>query len=191
MARRPFEPTGTTISFTPDGGSVFVLNYVEVTPPPFDGGDAIDTVVLATTKWKTKIAPTLIDVGNIQFTAEYQPGITIAAPFNTEGAITITIPGEGQLVVRGYLKSLTPDSMKVGERATCSGEFVVTNTAADGYTETAPVWTNDNAVVDLFTLGNLTEEDLQTLKTALSITSAETGAALLLLIQAAIVDARA
>lgn len=143
MARNPFEPTGTTLSFSPDAGEEFVFNYIEITPPSVDGGDPIDTSLLSTTEFRTKMAPQLKDMSNIQFTAEYQPQLVLDVPYGVGGTLTIMIPGEGSLTVRAYLKNLQPQSLRVNERATMSGEFVVTNTAADGYTQVLPDWQDE------------------------------------------------
>lgn len=184
MSRRPFEPTGTSIEFTPDGGIMWRLNYVDVTPPALDGGEPVDTVVLSTNRWRTKISPNLIDLGNISFTAEYQPEAVMTAPLNDEGVIRIIIPGEGVLTVRGYLRAITPDSMRVGERATCSGEFVITNTGADGFTEIPPSWTDAEGVVPTYFLGGLTLAMLRAICTALTISHAgKTAEELVLLVQ--------
>lgn len=162
MARRPFEPTNTTLTFAP-GGVTFALAYVTITPPAWDGGDPIDTVVLNTTLFKTKMAPTLIDVGNMSFTAEYNGATCANAPINQNGLIKVTIPGEGEWQVYGYLKSISPDEMKVGERAMCSGEFVITNTGDDGFTEIAPVWVDDVDVVPMYPIAGMTLAQLKVL----------------------------
>ena len=162
MSRRPFEPTNTTITFAP-GGVPFVLAFVTITPPAWDGGDPIDTVILNTNKFKTKMAPTLIDIGNMSFTAEYNGATCANAPINRNGLIKVTIPGEGEWQVYGYLKSITPDEMKAGDRAMCSGEFVITNTGDDGYTEIAPVWVDDVNVVPTFATGSYTLAQLKVL----------------------------
>lgn len=141
-----FEPTGTTLSFTPTGGSAFTLHYVTVTPPAWEGEDAIDITNLSNASYKTKMPKTLIDIGDCSFTAEYEPNKVSTAPINSAGVITITIPNWGTWTLQGYLKSIKPDELKVGERAMCSGEFVVTNTVVSGtgsartVTETGPSW---------------------------------------------------
>ncbi len=140
--RRPFEPTGTTLTFTPDSGSTFEFNYIEITPPSVDGGEPIDTTLLSTTDYKTKMAPKLKDMSNIPFKAEYQPKLQLEVPYGVGGELSIVIPEEGTFKVRAYLKGLQPDPLRVNERATMSGEFVVTNTAADGKTQVLPDWTD-------------------------------------------------
>lgn len=147
----PFEPTGTTMTVTPTGGAGFVLNYVSLTPPAWDGGDPIDITLLANTLYKTKMAPTLKDIGSVSFSAEYDPGKVLNAPINQNGLIVITIPHWGTLSFYGYIKSLTPEELQVGNRATCSGELVVTNTIITGtgsartVTESGPSWASASA----------------------------------------------
>ncbi len=142
MAERPFEPTGTTVVITPTGGSAFTMEYITITPPGWDGGEAIDTTTLGNVKYRTKMAPTLIDIGAMSFTAEMDPAKIHDAPINLPGVIVITIPDIGTWTLQGYLKSITGDQMQVGERATCSGEIVITNTGSDGATETGPSWSS-------------------------------------------------
>lgn len=166
MSRRPFEPQGTTMTITPTGKSAFVLNWVELTPPNRDGGDPISTVTLGTVKHKTKMAPKLIDVGNVSFNAEWQPNLDDTAPINENGVIVITIPGEGQFTYRGYLKNINPDALKTGERAMTSGELVITNTADDGYTEVPPEFTPDGDAETVFHISGLSLANLQALYTA-------------------------
>lgn len=142
----PFEPSGTTMTVTPTNGEEFTLNYVTVTPPAWDGGEAIDITLLANTEFHTKMAPKLKDIGTVSFTAEYQPDKVVAAPINQNGIIVITIPNWGTLSFYGYIRSLTPDELQVGERASCSGEIIVTNTVISGsgsgrtVTESGPSW---------------------------------------------------
>lgn len=168
MSRRPFEPQGTTMTITPTGKSAFVLNWVELTPPNRDGGDPISTVTLGTQKHKTKMAPKLIDVGNVSFNAEWQPNLDDTAPINENGKIVITIPGEGQFEYRGYLKNINPDALKTGERAMTSGELVITNTADDGFTEVPPKFTAEEDAADMvYHIAGLTLVNLQALYTAL------------------------
>lgn len=167
VTRRPFEPTATTVEFTPYGMALFTLAFVTITMPPWDGGDPIDTVVLATEKFKTKMAPTLIDIGNMSFTAEYNPAAVATAPINVNGVIVVKIPGEGEFEVRGYLKAISPDELKVGERAMCSGEFVVTNTADDHFTEVAPKWTPAVSVTPTYGISNISEANLTAVYTGM------------------------
>lgn len=173
MSRKPFEPQGTTMTITPTGQPAFVLNWVEITPPNRDGGDPIGTVTLGTVKHKTKMAPKLIDVGNVSFNAEWQPGLDDTAPLNKNGVIVITIPGEGQFTYRGYLKNINPDALKTGERAMTSGELVVTNTADNGYTEVAPTFKPEGEVAYVYAFGGMTLANLQALYTALGGTPGE------------------
>jgi hypothetical protein len=140
IQRNPFEPTGTTITFTLDAGDSFEFHYIEVTPPSIDGGEPIDTSLLATTQYRTKMAQELKDIGPIAFTAEYQPELVMSAPYGESGNITINFPGQGSMTFRGYLRNFQPDALKVGERAQGSGEFIVTNTADDGFTPQYPTW---------------------------------------------------
>jgi len=151
MARNPFEPTGVTLTFTLDSLATFEFYYIDLTPPSVDGGDPISTTLLATTDFHTKMAPELKDIGNIQFTAEYQPDVILTAPYGQPGNIAIYFPGQGTMTFRGYLKNFNPDSLKPGERSQGSGEFVVTNTANDGFTPQLPTWTAGTGLTSVVT----------------------------------------
>lgn len=143
MPRNPFEPTGVTLTFTLDTNETFEFYYIDLTPPSIEGGDPINTTLLSTTNFHTKMPPELKDIDNIQFTAEYQPDVVLTAPYNRPGDIEIYFPGQGTMFFRGYLKNFKADALKPGERATGSGEFVVTNTADDGFTPENPTWTDE------------------------------------------------
>lgn len=141
MAKKPFEPVGTTMTI----GS-FALNWITITPPAVNGGDPIDTVTLGNTAWKTKIPQTLKDCDAMQFTAEMEHGANFMtgamAVLNKVETITITVSGGVSWTFKGFLRSINPDEFQVGERATCSGEVVVTNStwtsAGTVDTESAP-----------------------------------------------------
>lgn len=170
MADKPFEPSGTVVTITPDGGTDFVMEYITITPPGWDGGDAIDTTTLSNITYKTKMAAKLIDIGNMSFTAELDPTKIHAAPINSPATIEVDIPEVGVWTFRGHLKSITPNELTVGERATCSGEIIITNTLADGATESAPTWAP--SATASFNPGSMTLAELRAIGTALDIEGA-------------------
>lgn len=146
LASKAFEPAGSSMTITPVGGSSFTLNWITITPPAWDGGDPIDITNLSNVSYKTKMAPILIEIGSLSFSAELDPSKVASAPINREAVIVITIPNWGTWTLRGYLRSIKPDELKIGERATCSGEIEITNTSISGtgsartVTEVGPSW---------------------------------------------------
>lgn len=142
IGKNAFEPSGTTMSI----GGTWTVYGIEITPPAWDGGDAIDITTLGNTTVKTKLAQTLKDIGECSFSAHYDPSIFASAPINTNGHVVITIPNWGALTFQGYLRSLTPSALVVGDAAKMDGVIVVTNTVITGVganrviTETAPTW---------------------------------------------------
>lgn len=145
IGKNAFEPSGTTISLIA-GGQSWNLFAIELTPPAWDGGDPIDITTLSNAEFFTKMAPTLKNIGEMSFSAHYDPSIFAAAPINKEGTLTITVPNWGSLTLQGYLRSLTPSALTVGDAAKMDGVFEVTNTLISGVgsnrtiTEVGPVW---------------------------------------------------
>jgi hypothetical protein len=146
LSSKAFEPAGSSMTITPVGGSAYTLNWITITPPGWDGGDPIDITNLSNVRFKTKMAPTLIEIGAMSFTAELDLSTINSAPINQEAVIVLTIPGWGTWTLHGYLRSIKPDELKIGDRATCSGELEITNTAISGsgssrtVTEVGPSW---------------------------------------------------
>jgi hypothetical protein len=46
-----------------------------VTPPGLDGGDAIDTMTMHSTRWRTKAPRKLITMGDVKATVEWNPSL--------------------------------------------------------------------------------------------------------------------
>lgn len=145
IGKNAFEPSGTTLTITA-GSAAWTVYGVEITPPAWDGGDAIDITTLGNTEFKTKMAQTLKDIGECSFTCHYDPSIFASAPINTNGTIEIVIPNWGTLSFNGYLRSLTPQALVVGDAAKMDGAITVTNTEITGtgpsreITEVGPSW---------------------------------------------------
>ncbi len=145
IGKNAFEPSGTTLSITADG-STWNIFGIEITPPAWDGGDAIDITTLGNTEFKTKMAQTLKDIGECSFSSHYDPSIFASAPINKNGRVTINIPHWGTLSFYGYLKSLEPQALTVGDAAKMNGTIIVTNTLISGVganrtiTESGPSW---------------------------------------------------
>ncbi len=146
IGKNAFEPSGTTMIISPEDGGSWEIYGVEITPPAWDGGDAIDITTLGNTEFRTKMAQTLKDIGECSFSCHYDPSVFATAPINKNGSIAITIPDWGTLTFMGYLRSLTPNALTVGDAARMDGSIVVTNTTISGtgasrvITETGPSW---------------------------------------------------
>lgn len=146
IGKNAFEPSGTTMTISPKDGSSWTIYGIEITPPAWDGGDAIDITTLGNTEFRTKMAQTLKDIGECSFSCHYDPSVFASAPINKNGQIAITIPDWGTLTFWGYLRSLTPNALTVGDAARMEGSIVVTNTDISGtgadstITEIAPSW---------------------------------------------------
>ncbi len=146
IGKNAFEPSNTTMSITPTAGNAWTVNAVSITPPAWDGGDAIDITTLGNQEFRTKMAQTLKDIGECSFDCHYDPSVFAGAPINKDATIVISIPNWGALTFYGYLRSLTPGSMEVGAAPTMSGTITVTNTEISGtgsgrvITEKGPTW---------------------------------------------------
>jgi hypothetical protein len=135
--------TGAQISF---GGAN--LQEVSISPPSVTGGGALEVTTHRNGTWRTKAPKTLKDLGEVSFSAVYDP-----AEFNTTGlgkvnvnqSITVTFPDTSTLVFYGFIDSFTPGEITPGELPTVDVTIVVTNQAGAGTTggaETAPVYTS-------------------------------------------------
>ena len=95
--------TGAAISF---GGAN--LQEVSISPPSVTGGGALEVTTHRNGTWRTKAPKTLKDLGEVSFSAVYDP-----AEFNTTGlgkvnvnqAITVTFPDTATLVFYGFIES--------------------------------------------------------------------------------------
>jgi len=145
IGKNAFEPSKTYMTITA-GSTSWTVYAVEITPPAWDGGDAIDITTLGNDTYKTKMAQTLKDIGEMSFSCHYDPSVFASAPINVNGTVTVVIPNWGTLSVYGYLRSLTPQALVVGDVAKMDGTVTITNTLITGtgsnrvITETGPSW---------------------------------------------------
>lgn len=132
---------GFTIAFASFPNAFLFLDPTELTPPPIDGGDAIDVTTDSNTAWRTKAPRALKEMMEHSFTAAYDPEFyeDIAAAINVNNLITLTFPNGDSLAFYGYLKSFTPGNMTEGEMPT--GEGSIVPTLQNEGAETAPVFT--------------------------------------------------
>lgn len=145
IGKNAFEPSGTTMTIVADS-TTWTVYGIEMTPPAWDGGDAIDITTLGNTDVKTKMPQTLKDIGECSFSCHYDPSVFASAPININGTVSITIPNWGTISFYGYLRSLTPQALTVGDAAKMDGTVTVTNTLVSGVgasrtiTESQPTW---------------------------------------------------
>lgn len=130
----------TKIAFAADSNISFW--EVGVSPPGYDGGDAIDYTTMHNSTYRV-FAPrqlkTLTEAGG---TVQYDPDIynQAIAIINVNGWITVHFPDGSTLDFVGFLKTFEPDELTEGEAPTASISIVPTNQLLG--VETAPVLTN-------------------------------------------------
>jgi len=139
---------GTTITFgtgesgTDHSGITLLLDPSSITPPGYDGGDAIDTTTHSNTAYKTKYSRTLLEVSDGSFTAAYDPDVydDVLDAVNDNVLITFTFPDGASIAMYGFLKSFIPNELVEGEPATAECELVATNYNHSNGNETAPAY---------------------------------------------------
>jgi hypothetical protein len=102
-----------------------------VTPPGFDGGDAIDITTMHNVSLRTKAARALVEITDITFSGAYA-GASLAqirAVINVETTITVHMPDGYSIAQFGFLKSFEPGDHTEGEMP--EGTFTVVITSVD------------------------------------------------------------
>lgn len=114
-----------------------------VTPPGLDGGDAIDTMTMHSTRWRTKAPRKLITMGDVKATVEWNPSLytSILALINKKDTFTILFPDGSTLAFYAFLRLFEPGDLSEGNKPTAT--ITLTPTNADPITgaEEAPVYT--------------------------------------------------
>ncbi len=105
------------------------IKEIEVTPPPDDGGEPIVQTTMFNTSYETKAPQALIDNGEIQITAAYDPvaRTQLRAVLNLETTWTVTYPDGSTEAFYGWLRSVTPAALAKGTRPQMSIVIVVSN----------------------------------------------------------------
>jgi hypothetical protein len=114
-----------------------------LTPPSFDGGDEIDTTDMHQTLYKTKCPRSLIEVGEISFTASYDPNVyvDIASVINWNDSVTIHFPDLSTLDFYGYLKMFEIQELSEGSQPEANCTVICTNYDSSNRVEVGPVMT--------------------------------------------------
>jgi len=134
------EGLGTTLTL----GSA-TMEFVTLSAPGLDGGEALDATTLSNTEWMTRLPQTLKDVPNMSFTGNFIPSEwdSWEAEINVNQSIVISFEYQtvdlDSITFWGYLKSFTPDAGEVGTTWRASSEIVATNMNSS-YVETGPVY---------------------------------------------------
>jgi hypothetical protein len=94
----------------------------EVTPPGWDGGDAIDTTTMRNTNLRTFYPRKLKTQTPSSFRAAYDEGhlVRIEAMINVPQQITIFFPTGRPYTFWAYLRSFQPDQLREGDQPTAT-----------------------------------------------------------------------
>ena len=100
-----------------------------VTPPGFDGGDAVDITTMHNTTYRTKVSRSLIDLTDAGIVVAYDPLVldSIVALINIEGSITVNHSNGDKWDFFGFLKSFVPSEVSEGSQPEATVVIVVTN----------------------------------------------------------------
>ena len=124
------------------------LQEVSITPPSTQGGGALEVTTHRNAGWRTKAPKTLKDLGELTFSAIYDPAQYSSqgiSNLNNNQEITVTFPDSSTLVFYGFIDSFSAGEITPGELPTAEITVVVTNQNGSGSTpgsETAPVYTS-------------------------------------------------
>lgn len=128
----------TLISFS--ANPAVLLKEKSVTPPGWDGGDAIDITTMRNTDLRTFALRKLRTLTESTFNAAFAAGTysDLAAMINVNQEITITFPEGSSITFWGGLRTFTPGEFVEGEQPTAECAITPTNKNAAGV-ETLPV----------------------------------------------------
>lgn len=112
-----------------------------VTPPGYDGGDAIDTTTMHNDTYRTMSPRSLKTLTEFEMTAAYDPSLYTAALalINRETTITVTFPDGSTLAFYGFLKGFEAGTLEEGTQPEVTLTVVPTNQDPTTGAEEAPV----------------------------------------------------
>jgi hypothetical protein len=121
------------------------LQEVSISPPSISSGGEIDVTSMSNTSWRTKAPKQLHELGEVSFSALYDPAKigTYLTGVGSNQAITITFADASTLVFYGWVDSFSPSEISEGEAPTADVTIIVSNQNGSGTTpgaETAPVY---------------------------------------------------
>jgi len=121
---------------------------VTVTPPSMIGGGENDFTNMRNEEFRTKNPKKLKSMGNMSFTAHYDPQVydsgQVFEMINVNQLISVIFPDGSAASFWGWLDEFTPNEMTEGAPPTASGTIIASNLNASGE-ETAPVYFESSA----------------------------------------------
>tara|TARA_R110000851_G_scaffold46656_6_gene113573 strand:+ start:2061 stop:2498 length:438 start_codon:yes stop_codon:yes gene_type:complete len=121
------------------------LQEVSISPPSISSGGEIDTTSMSNAAWRTKAPKQLHELGEVSFSALYDPAKigTYLAGVGLNQSIVITFADATTLTFYGWVDSFSPSEISEGELPTVDVTIVVSNQNGSGTVpgaETAPVY---------------------------------------------------
>ncbi len=120
---------------------------IGVQPGAIDGGEPIKITTMHNTARHTKAAPGLIEDGDLELEAAYDPAYIsntagIEQLINKNGSITQQWPDGTTKTFFGWLRSFAPQKLEAGKFPTASVKIVQSNYDPVARVEAGPVWAN-------------------------------------------------
>lgn len=115
-----------------------------VQPPSVDGGEPIDSTTMHNTKMRTFTPRSLITLGDVTSSVEYDPNVynQIMDVINVPTTITVEWGDGSSIAFYGYLQKFEPESLEEGSPPLATVTIVPTNWDATANTEEEPVITS-------------------------------------------------
>lgn len=135
----------TTIEFDVASGVTLTSYFKEksVTPPSLMGGGENDTTTMRNTTYRTKQPKVLVTMGNMTFTAAYDPScydLIVDELLNKNGLITVTFSDGSSLAFYGWLDEFVPGACEDGAQPEATCTIICSNQQSNG-DESAPDYT--------------------------------------------------
>ncbi len=114
-----------------------------ITPPGYDGGDAVETTTMFNTTYRTFASRALATMTEMTITAAYDPILytDILAAINRNDTITVTFPDGSQVSFYGYVKAFEPQEVVEGTQPEASVTIQPTNWDHANNVEAGPLVT--------------------------------------------------
>jgi hypothetical protein len=112
---------------------------INVTPPSMDGGGANDTTTMRNTAFRTKMPKKLKSMGDMTFTAAYDPVVynDMWAMINDNQIVTVHFSDGSRVSAWGWLNVFTPAEIVEGAQPHAAGTIIFSN-MDDNLNEVAP-----------------------------------------------------
>jgi len=121
------------------------LQVISLSPPSISSGGEIDVTTMDNADWRTKAPKKLHELGEVSFSALYDPAQigTHLSGVGVNKSIVITFADATTLTFYGWVDSFSPSEISEGEAPTVDVTIIVSNqngSGTAGGTETAPVY---------------------------------------------------